>query len=253
MENKITQTDEEIRNHLSLQIRFLIKSCQEFDNGDHSEAIRMSTILRTLLKDGNNSVSLISQTIKPSLFNSYYFEPSVNQPKPGNKVSVTQRNFITCTVTGNPYHDFSPNFANEIPFRRIPFQDWWDQIVCKDVNDNGFSRRLLILSCAENDGGAHVDPKLGTNYYNLTRKNSQGMVKGRKQYINGSPIFPQNIQANEVSPLKYTVWHTIRQIAHEVIETLGFEMGYDPKPYYNQYPGLKIFSQAIEYKPTKVI
>ncbi|TGE33187.1 hypothetical protein [Desulfosporosinus sp. Sb-LF] len=64
-----------------------------------------------------------------------------------------------------------------------------------------FNRRTLILSLADQDGGAHVDPTLDEAYVNLSRNNSLNVF-------------------HEYKPVKGVVLASVRQIAFDITRTL---------------------------------
>jgi hypothetical protein len=87
--------------------------------------------------------------------------------------------------------------------RLISFDKWWEKIVIVDEKKNKFSRKSLILSITNMDGGAHIDPEIEESYLELTRFNSVGW----KFTSNGED-------------LKGVELHSIRQIAEEFLESL---------------------------------
>jgi len=217
---KIDRTREDLQSELKIQQGHLFKSCFEFDKGDITEAKRISTILRTLLKDGKNSQSLLGLLSLKKNFVSYGLkaDPSIN------------RNFLVLTSSGNKNHQYFPNFvSNAIPKRILPFSEWWDEIVIIDFDMNKFSRKDIILSLAEMDGGAHVDPQLEQNYHKLTKENSQQVFVEKVDY---SKEWPEKLHLDQSKPIFPPVWHTIRQIAHELIESLALKYPYDQKEFY---------------------
>ncbi len=66
------------------------------------------------------------------------------------------------------------------------------------------TRKDIVLSMANQDGGAHVDPVLDGPYSDLSRKNSLGISAG-------------NLGEQ---PMKGAEHAAIRQIAHEVLKTV---------------------------------
>ena len=117
----------------------------------------------------------------------------------------------SCLVGGTP-----------IPARWLPFEKWWNNNVIKDNKGRFFSRKQLILHVADTDGGAHVDPELDEQYMDFSRKNSLGWVIG---------------DGNIEKPFPPPTMACIRQIAHEVLETLKIKaknlvtIEYDPIQY----------------------
>jgi hypothetical protein len=109
------------------------------------------------------------------------------------------------------------------PSRLTAFDQWWSAVVFQDAEKRQVSRRGLILSVADQDGGAHVDPTLNDVYAALSRQNSLGwriVADGRDR-----PADPPHL-------------HAVRQIAHEVLKTLI--PGYSQKPV--SRPGTAYFS-----------
>lgn len=218
---RIARTIDDLNNELVTQLDFLLKSCYAFDEGDYIEAKRISSILRILLKDKGSSISLLGQLNRKVEFYSYAY-------KVDGDISL-QQNYLVC-ILGNAVHEYLPNFISEgIKKELLPFNDWWTQIVISDEINNEFTRENIILSMAEQDGGSHVDPSINDDYFKLTRENSQMAFYAIGDFSQGFPdVFPKEALKSRIPP----VWHTIRQIAHEVLITMGKEYFYDPRPYY---------------------
>lgn len=88
----------------------------------------------------------------------------------------------------------------------VPFLAWWKAVVFKDQRGNRFSRKDIVLTVANQDGGAHVDPELDEDYDALSKKNTLGWT-----FKSGDAEIPW--PSNPVPA-------SIRQIAHEVLVTL---------------------------------
>ncbi len=92
--------------------------------------------------------------------------------------------------------------------RKVSFETWWNNIIC-DKLKNTFSRKNIILSLANQDGGAHIDEGIERDYYKLTRENTMGWVINN----NGKETQMEGVHLSAV-----------RQIAHEMIRTLTTEI-----------------------------
>ena len=123
---------------------------------------------------------------------------------------------------GGGNYQYLPNCSTGgglLPARWLPFDKWWNTNIIKDNKGRFFNRRELILHVADTDGGAHVDPDLDEQYMDLSRNNSLGWVIGEGG--NQRPFPPPTMAC-------------IRQIAHEVLETLKvkakdiIEIKYEP-------------------------
>jgi hypothetical protein len=103
---------------------------------------RVSTSLLTLL-GARNTVKLVS-TVKP--------------PPPDEKgILVTFDGVATMGLDG-----LEPNLASGYS-NPLSLEDWWNQLVIVSYTDQ-FTRRSIVLSAANEDGGAHVDLNLSKEY-----------------------------------------------------------------------------------------
>ena len=106
--------------------------------------------------------------------------------------------------------------------RMSGFRTWWRTDVTRDARDELWSREGHVIVVANQDGGAHVDPRLDERYHALTRENAMGW---RFHRAGAGPD-------NEGLPfLNSPVLASIRQIAWEVEWTLRLflwkELGLD--------------------------
>ena len=89
--------------------------------------------------------------------------------------------------------------------RPLSFEGWWSEIVFVDDRRAVLTRKDLVLSVADQDGGAHVDANLNETYGRLSREHSLGWVAMYGQVER--PILQPERAA-------------VRQIAHEVLRVL---------------------------------
>ena len=87
-----------------------------------------------------------------------------------------------------------------------PFQPWWTQPVFRDKTRRTFTRRDIILSVADQDGGAHVDPVLEEGYHQLSRDNYLAWTIG---------------DPNGKRPAGNPVPAAVRQITYETLKSLN--------------------------------
>lgn len=202
---KIVQSVEELKKHLQEQLRFLKKSCRDYDNGDISEAKRIALQLRVLLHDTNSSNSLLSQlNLKEKLSyldSAFPFDPHNLMPHCGLLfINSNSTIYIPLLNDGPP-----------IPKKFIAFEPWWkNSIVIKDRMGKEFSRKDLILNITNTDGGAHIDRKLNKSYADLSRNNSVGI-----QLVIKKPD-----QEKEIFDMQCVELASVRQIAYELIASL---------------------------------
>ncbi len=102
-----------------------------------------------------------------------------------------------------PWLDDGPPF----PVLESTFQEWWSRYVLRDHDGARFTRKDLVLTLANKEGGAHVDPELEREYVRLSRENSL-----QYYYSVGGTDMPW---PNDPVP------HTVRHVAHELLKALN--------------------------------
>jgi hypothetical protein len=198
--SKVNQSHEDLLIHMQEQLSFLKNSCEIFDAGNISEAKRIAVVLRVLLHDTKNCISLLGQL---KLKNIKFFSTTrgVNDANLLTQASLVQ---IRTGPNGSqyvvPFDDRPPHLLNW-----MSYYDWWTQNVFLDDKRRKISRKELVLFIADQDGGAHVDPNLDGVYYDLTRQNS---------------ITWFDNQNNPLGPNLALL--SIRQIAFEFFKTLNY-------------------------------
>jgi hypothetical protein len=199
-------TATELQAHLADQIAFLKASAASFDSGFEGEAKRLAAVLRILLHDTDRSHSLLNQlNLKNSGFIDTAFELD-----PTNRSS---HGGLVCIALGPPRTRYVAMLDDVPRTRRLPFSDWWSVSVFVDKERHVFTRKDLVLTAANQDGGAHVDPALNETYYRLSRENALGLMA---------------VENGVARPMEGPEKAAVRQIAHEVLKTLV--PGYAKKP-----------------------
>jgi hypothetical protein len=194
---------QDFQAHLFEQLDFLQSSIAAYDAGKEHEAKRLSVPIRTLVHNTGRSTSLLKHLGVQEQLGWVDRGP----PEPPPRAHVIS--FGLCVVqlrfdTGQS--SYRPAVLRPAPDRLHPpvaFADWWRRDVLRDQQGNAFSRADLVLSLADQDGGAHIDAALNEKYRALTRENSVG--------------FSQDGQR----PLANSIVHaSVRQIAQELVETI---------------------------------
>jgi len=198
---RIPQTPQELDAHLKEQTEFLKSSADAYDRGFQGEAKRLAVTLRILLHHHGSNNALLHQLGR---LDTSRFYDSAPANLPGNLGTYSGLVVTAHTKTGAEYIPMLDD--NQIgPGEWIPFSSWWETTIFVDNKKRKVSRRDLILSLADQDGGAHVDPALNERYFALSRENSMGWVvtQGTVQHPMGPPHLA-----------------SVRQIAHEVLKSL---------------------------------
>jgi hypothetical protein len=228
---------EELCEQLREQYGFLRRSADAYDSGFEGEAARLAVTLRVLLHDGGSSRSLLGQLqVKDTL----RFEDTALHPSPTlvQKAGLVMIQFTTRTEVRHvaPLGDLPPLRIHP----PLPFEPWWTGRVIEGSQGRIYSRRDLVLTMANQDGGAHVDPDLDADYAAL-RRDSLGVTHNPGSGGSGeSDAVPDSVElafALQVGPdgrrpdvsesirtgnpaQGNVARATIRQIAYEVQKTM---------------------------------
>jgi hypothetical protein len=189
---RIRRTPDELRARFREQYDFLLHSSSAYDAGFEGEARRLAVVLRILLHDGRSSHSLLSQLqVKDAL----RFEDTAIHPSP---TLVSKGGLVIVELTtGHGVRHIAP-LENLSPGRirpAVPFKWWWSLPVIEGSDGQTFSRCDLVLTMANQDGGAHVDPDLDADYEALCR-DSLGVSH---QAASGDPSDPATFTAERVT------------------------------------------------------
>ncbi len=185
------QTKADLKEHLADQIHFLESSAESYDNGFDGEAKRLANSIRLLLHDTGKSKSLIGQVgLKDTEFYDTAFEYNPNDPLYDAGLVVKSCDLETGEWKFSPLLDTAPQT------RKTKFEIWWNTPVFIDTLGNKLSRKDLILSIADQDSGAHVDPSIDGTYVQPYQRTNPD----RNPYNNYN--FPGNYNPNtyEITP-----------------------------------------------------
>lgn len=221
-------------HQLKEQVSLLIDACHSYDNESFSQAKIMSGIIRTLVKDPppgrkSQTVSLLTSLNAKDTMKFYNTGYDAVDPI----LSINLVGFAAIQASA-PYSDstnqniYVPILNNSmlIDVKWIDFEDWWNSniIISKTEHHNiMLSRKKIVLTMAEQDGGVHVD-----RYENMDSTYRDILTHA----IN---IFT-NIDSNGIeSPIEYLQYALVRQISHELL--ISISRAFDLPKSYN--PSLK--------------
>jgi hypothetical protein len=220
---KTPVSKDEFEKLLDEQLDFIEASARAFDDGYSGEIKRLAVSVRVLVHDTKMSMSLLQLTGKKGQKFVDLSDPVVE----GNILShssLVQVRLSREGATPEPLLDGAPSR------REIEFDDWWNGIVFVDQDKNKFSRKDIVLTLANKEGGAHVDTELDKQYADLRKNNSLGWV---------------NITSDgKEIPAEDQVPATMRQIAHEILRTL--RPNYKFEDVYANRGGVAILNPSIE-------
>ena len=191
----------ELRRELQDQVDLLVQACGRYDGGFTVIAKHMAVSMRVLLHQTGHSRALLEQLS----LRGFRFLDTARNLSPTNllseinlcvlQIGPPEPQYVPlCTIGGGPH-----------PSKWVPFSEWWNKPVIKDGQRRTFSRRDLVTMVANTDGGGHVDPELDDAYFALSRENSLGWMFSK---------------GDTTAPMSSPERPCIRQIAHELLETL---------------------------------
>ncbi|WP_252244499.1 MULTISPECIES: SEC-C metal-binding domain-containing protein [unclassified Clostridium] len=202
----ISQSSDELKKHLIESVEFLIKSCLFYDTGDKSEAKRIALELRKLLHDTGMSKSIL-KTLK--IKNTSFIDTSTGYSTTNLLSTFALTSIKIINNDGQTKAEYMPLLDTQNMNKKLSFDKWWNNVIICDNSKNTFSRKNIVLSLANQDGGGHVDEGIEREYYKLTRENTIGWTINN----NGKEIQMEDVHLA-----------TVRQIAHEIIRTLTEEL-----------------------------
>lgn len=207
------QSAEDLEAHFQEHLGFLQASAAAYDRGFEGEAKRIAVSIRLLVHDTRSSKSLLGQLGRKS-------EQFIDTAIPivsGNK--ATHSGLVVASIVPGVGAKYVA-FLDDDPMGKrttSDFDSWWNATVFVDSKPRVLSRKDLVLTVANQDGGAHVDAALDSAYADLSRNNSMRWV-----YTDDTKSEPMG------GPEKAA----LRQICHEVLKT--FVPNYAMTP---TYPG----------------
>ena len=188
------------QTHLVRKLTFLKRSCESYDAGATDEAIRIATIIRVLIHNTKTSTSLLKH-LNATTINLLSTTSNITP----NTVMYFGLGMIQLSGSNCRYFpslDFGP--VKEM----IPVSQWWNQIVFVLDPQTRLSRRKIILSAANQDGGAHVDASLSKEYEALS---SDGAI--------GHFTYGSNENKAYQQPIQEAHFVAIRQMAYELLHS----------------------------------
>jgi len=173
-------------------------------------ALSISTAIRVLIHDTDRSTSLLKHLNKK---NRKFISSNVTAPK--NKIHLGLVRRINVGVNNGkggeakywPICD-ERYFTMPDEYKLLNFEEWWATEVIFQSSSSALTRKDLILSVANKDGGAHFDVEVEKKYDDFRHSWSGGSTlvgskSGTRRGYDNIPIYP-----------------AIRQIGYELIKTL---------------------------------
>ena len=182
-------------------------SCRAFDEGEPFEALRLATIVYTLVHDGGKIHSLLSQlnlkkgmlfigsgaaVTKRILRDADRSTPLIELARPPDKYEFV------------PICTYAKRRGEHYERRELRFNRWWEEEIIFFDAENKLTRKKLVFALRNQEGGSHYDREiLDPNYKSLTK-----------------PIFMMSMLRGIAARMERLELATMRQIAEEVEASL---------------------------------
>ena len=213
---------DELNKKLSQALELLKLNCKQFDEGSVVSAVQIATQLRVLVHDTNNSTSLLAQTGQKDTLQ--YLDSSI---KHRGGISFWHiENVSNQVITVNEYiyagllkkkmtdglHGKTPtlNFeplleANNHSQQLVDFDTWYKGQTMFEYGQLKMTRKDIICTLANKEGGAHVDMNYSDDY----------------KYFKEPTMLDININGMIARFNQNPVYVSVRQIAWEVMESFN--------------------------------
>ena len=180
---------------------------REFDAGTRVTGYPLATTIRVLVHDTPSSHALLAQLGELGTM------PFVDTSAPINpkNLLLTHGGLVISRVTPGVGSEWVPRIevppAPDAQPRDVPFPSWWDTDVMRDGQGVLWSRRRMVLTIANKEGGAHIDPAQPLDVRAIEEENSMGW-KYRDPIVGDLPM------------ARGPLMGSIRQIAYEVEQSI---------------------------------
>lgn len=201
--------------YMNDRLRMLMRSCEAYDFGDYSEAVRLAGSIVKLIgdrtkKSGDTNKNFISLStrlgIKPSHMVDLSLHGAMDQQHLHGPLCILGLHLSGASGLAPLLDGFSTE-SKQAP-NMVPFDQWWTEPVIRDCFGNEFSRQVIIETMRDQED-AHTDGELLPDYAAMAYSGAIGI----------RTIEPNGVEFDE-NPARVAA----RQIAHEVLRTFVPEL-----------------------------
>jgi hypothetical protein len=190
---------------LQQQLQFIRRSSGAYDQGAEEEALRIATSLRVIFHHTTQSTSLIT-----------HLGFGHKKMLSSSRGHGDWRDYLAHEINLNSSTPIRMKPILGDKFHELTIEDWWKNETVFVHAGTNHSRRKIVLSAANKDGGAHVASGLEQYYEFLCAGEYLFGITGNLEY-NGPPPFPQGVT---IFP-KNAHFALIRQFAHETLASVA--------------------------------
>lgn len=208
---RIPRSVTSVYEHIGWQLDVLDASIARYDIGYVHEAQRIATCLRILCFDSRTGGDRSSVSLLRQLDFLDHWEFTDTAPVDDGTLGIPWSICAQDMPTGHGVR-WRARGAELDEGRQSSFKEWWDGTILKTV-DEKYTRAQIVMGVTNQDGGAHVDPKLDSWYHHLA------VAAG----MHGSTAVVEQV-------IRHPIWELIRQIGYELQATASRYNPKVPKP-----------------------
>jgi hypothetical protein len=205
---RLPRTDEERRDSFREWAGRFRRAAETYDSGELGEAKNLSGLLRMLLHDSREQCLLTQIGRKHIMF---FNTPHIGV---GSKLVCDEGGgFVTFAQDGSPQETAVAHsrpvydLFDRGTWSHVKFSKWWkEQVLPTTSGKRVLSRRDLVLTMANEDGGAHIDRMIDEDYASVVRKEDMKVTF--------------HVGSASASSKHGRHYPAVRQIAYEVQKTL---------------------------------
>ena len=194
---------EEVKEALEVQRQFILASGKSYDDGKKAEALRLATAVYVIVHDAGRNQSLLNQLgIKGAM----RFVCSGRPSDPDNLVRETP--LVSARIYSDGTAEYVPRLERIRTRRMMQFHQWWqDDVVLRDGHFR-LTRKNLVFTLRNKEGGGHFDAEL----------NDPNYLRFAQEQLTTPYVFSEELGIDK--PLLGVELATMRQVAWELLKTL---------------------------------
>lgn len=208
------RSEGELLEGLHEQFLAIGASSRSYDVGHLWEAKRLATAVYTIIHDGGQTRSILTQL---GVRKTIEFLSCADPPdEPGRQTIGLARSMLAVaeTSTGPIY---VPVLQNSFSKRYLRLKKWWAESLFRNRRNQEISRQNLVFSLRSQDGGSHYDEGLpDTAYLGLRTGAETPALFFKNDGIN----MPTTIDLSEAIPILHGHLAMMRQVAYETSESI---------------------------------
>ncbi|MBZ5562945.1 MAG: hypothetical protein LAP13_11075 [Acidobacteriia bacterium] len=191
---------------LRRQLGFLESSCRSFDEGFQDEAIRIAQCTRVMMHDTRKQTSVLTHLGAKNIKLTSTCKDIASMLRDPKSLAfgggLQMYNGMGRFAMGPDGTKYFPKLGGGMFRCELPVEDWWAQTVFVLDPETWVSRKEVVLSAADKDGGAHVDASLNPQYERLIESGDLGYFSDQ----HGTQI-----------PVSGHHYVALRQMGHELL------------------------------------